>query len=530
LKNKDKANVAIRKAREYVLEGGEQILSGRVDTAHSISPSPGAAALATLALIGLGGQFEEQIQLGAQWLRQQRQLKGWGRFPGGDIDTEVTRLIETVLIGSQPGIINKLFLLSQAEDLSKMVLCLGEQAIPGLEGPEPDEIHLPKVLNEKVLQKLPTYGRPVVVAASLLAAKDMNQDGVAEAVEYLSKTQISDGSWSEDIVTTSLAIIALIRAQKESERTIKAGRWLVSKQYKNGAWAAFDQLHIWSIGWAITVLKEFPTTLEEDEWLKQAAQWLKAARNSDGSYGTTPPFTHPDLDDTSIALMGLQRFPEIDINPTVDLLLCLQNPDGSWGTFPSFDGVPPNIISTFPVYIKSPDVTVHVLAALQAQPTKSRQLAIKKGVEWLLERQLLTGEFPGVWFEGEIFGTAQTLELFSNLKFGQQDRLLAKKISNAQKKAVKFLLSRQNSDGSWGSSLIETALVLPGLIDYKGEEKVPEDIISKGIKRILKWQQPDGSFDPCYQGIYAKGWNYEEPITSALTALRALEKYKLLHD
>lgn len=237
-------NAAIQNARKFILEGGEQILSGQLDTAHSISPSPGAAALATLALIGLGGQFENQVQLGAQWLRENRQSKGWGRFPGGDPDTEVTRLIETILIGSQPGVINKLFLLSQAEDLSKMVLCLGEQAVPGLEGPEPDEIHLPKVLNEKVLQKLPSYGRPVVVAASLLAAKDMSQNGVRGAVEYLRKTQMADGSWSEDIVTTSLAIIAFIRAQKEGERTIRAGHWLASKQYENGAWAPVSRTNI----------------------------------------------------------------------------------------------------------------------------------------------------------------------------------------------------------------------------------------------------------------------------------------------
>lgn len=514
LKYLDRANEAILKARKYILEGGEQILSGQVDTAHSISPSPGAAALATLALIGLGLQFEKEVQLGAQWLRQNRQAPGWGKFPGGDPDKEITRLIETVLIGSQPGVINKLFLLSQAEDLSKMVLCLGEQAVPGLEGPEPDEIHLPKVLNEKVLQKLPSYGRPVVVAASLLAAKDMNQNGVGEAVEYLRQTQMADGSWSEDIVTTSLAIIALIRAQKEGERTIKAGRWLASKQYANGAWAAFDQLHIWSVGWAITVLQEFTTSQEENDWLQRAALWLKNGQNSDGSFGTTPPFTHPDLDDTSIALMGLQHFPELDTTPTIDLLLRLQNEDGSWGTFPTFTGIPPNIESTFPVYIKSPDVTVHVLAALQARSTKNTQQAIERGVEWLLERQLPTGEFPGVWFEGEIFGTAQTVELLSNLKSGRL----------AQQQAVKFLLSRQNPDGSWGSSLIETALVLPALIDYEGV--IPKDSITKGVKRILEWQLPDGSFESCYQGIYAKGWNYEEPITSALTALRAIEKYK----
>ncbi len=155
MKYRDEVKEAIRKAREYALEGGEQILKGRLDASHSISPSPGATALAILALLTLGEQFARQVQLGAQWLEQNRQNNGWGRFPGGEQDPEITRLVQTVLIGSRPGVLNKLFLLSQAEELSKMVLCLGEQPVPGLEGPEPDEIHLPKVLEEKVLKKLP---------------------------------------------------------------------------------------------------------------------------------------------------------------------------------------------------------------------------------------------------------------------------------------------------------------------------------------------------------------------------------------
>lgn len=520
---------AISKAREYALAGGEQILRGRLDDAHSISPSPGATALATLALTVLGAQFDRKVQAGARWLRENRNGKGWGRVPGGEYDPEITRLIQTVLIGSEPGPWNKLFLLSQAEELSKMVLCLGEDPVPGLEGPQPDEIHLPKVLDEAVLRKLPPYGRPVVVAASVLAAGSTTQSGIGQAVEYLRGTQMDDGSWSEDIVSTSLAIIALARVRPINEQVLRAGAWLAGKQYESGGWAAFDQLHIWSVGWGITAFKELESTPQEACWLERAAIWLKEGANRDGSYGTTPPFTHPDLDDTSIALMGLQHFPQIDTDQTANLLMGLQNEDGSWGTFPVFEGIPPYIQCTFPVYIKSPDVTIHILAALQANPERKRLASIRLGLRWLLEQQLPTGEFPGVWFEGGIFGSAQALELLSNIKRNRklEADLEIDEIDQAANQAFKFLISRQNPDGSWGSSLIETALALAALIDYGNI--LSQAILDNGVRKILERQRKDGSFAPCYQGIYAKGWNYEEPITTALTGMRALEKYRLLN-
>jgi|GEM_PF-4955764 len=63
-------NESLWRARGYVLEGGEQILSGQLDVSHSISPSTGATALATLALLVLGSGFEKYHQLGVKWLWQ----------------------------------------------------------------------------------------------------------------------------------------------------------------------------------------------------------------------------------------------------------------------------------------------------------------------------------------------------------------------------------------------------------------------------------------------------------------------------
>ncbi len=131
---------SLQKSRIFVLDGGEQILKGRLDDDHSISPSPGATALATLALLALGNGFEKNLQLGIQWLTENRQNQGWSKFPGGEPDPEINHLVQTVLAGSRRGVLARLFLLSQVEELSKMVLTLGERVVHGLEGPKADEI------------------------------------------------------------------------------------------------------------------------------------------------------------------------------------------------------------------------------------------------------------------------------------------------------------------------------------------------------------------------------------------------------
>ena len=60
----------IEKAQYFVGEGVEQILSGNCDEMHSVSPSPGATALAAFALLAVGRGFETAQQRGIQWLRK----------------------------------------------------------------------------------------------------------------------------------------------------------------------------------------------------------------------------------------------------------------------------------------------------------------------------------------------------------------------------------------------------------------------------------------------------------------------------
>lgn len=456
-------------------------------------------------------------------MRQQHH-GGWGKFPGDKPDEEITKIIEMVLEGSQGGWKARIRLLFQVRQFSYVILSLGQKVVPGLEGPTPEEILFPTILEDRVLAKLPPYGRPVVVAASLLASN--SQDGIQKGIMYLLDTQMTDGSWAEDIVSTSLSILALMsKSSGYSEQTQKAGRWLLQKQYSSGGWPAFDQLKIWTIGWAVCVFGETSQRPYDIPWLNQAVDWLKTGQNADGSYGSTPPYTHPDLDDTAVALIGLHQVLGEENKLGDNLLKQLQNTDGSWGTFPSFQGIPPNVASEFPVYIPSVDVSIHVLEALWRR-SRAQDERLWRGLNWILAQQDEHGAFPATWFEGSVYSTAQALELLSKWKFNWEKWKTARHILVARKKGQEYLINAQNSDGGWGS-VVETSLALAGLWRYA--RVVPREVLDRGVRNLLTVQNSNGSFEPSFKGVYAKGWNYEEPLTTALTAIRALQRYQRLY-
>jgi squalene cyclase len=515
---REDAKKGMEKAICFVEEGIQQILEDKLDEQHGVSISPGATAIASLCLLALGREFDNSQQAGVNWLIRHRQEEGWGKVLGAKTDPEITRVAQLVVQASQGGLLNKLSLIEKAKQLADIVLALGQDVVPGLVGPSPDEIRFPNILQNTVREKLPSYGQPVVIAAGLLAV-NQEQQGIDEGIRIIRESQMPDGSWAEDIVATSLCTLALFRFTRYDKAMQTAGKWLVQKQYKSGGWPAFDQLKNWAVGWTLAILdghKSFSS-----HTLNKAREWLCHAGNLDGSFGTTPPSTHPDLDDTGIALMALPSGCEVR-NRAIRLIRSLQNDDGSWGTFPSFKGTPPDIESCFPVYIQSLDVTVHIVEGLRKQRLQINDYCIQKSLHWILSQQKKDGHFQSVWFDSPIYATAQVIDLLSNLNFGWSTLRMVRQVHNARQKGVEFLLGQYNSKGDWGTSAVESALALYAL---KTERVLNRLVIDKTIQSILSRQTQVGSFVPAYQGIYAKGWNYEEPISTALTAIRVLDWY-----
>lgn len=204
----------------------------------------------------------------------------------------------------------------------------------------------------------------------------------------------------------------------------------------------------------------------------------------------------------------------------------MQNEEGSWGAFPSFTGVPPSIESSKPVYISCLDVTVHVVEALLRQGLSVGDPRVQKALRWILAQQKKDGLFQSVWFENAIYSSAQVIELLNNIKFGWNMFRVSRQTNSARQRGVEFLLHQCNPEGDWGNSVVETALAISALM--KSGVHFNETAYDRAVQSILNRQNQRGSFLLSYQGVYAKGWNYEEPISTALSVIRALQWY--VHD
>lgn len=236
---RDNARAGMEKAISFVEEGIQLIIQDQLDEMHGVSVSPGATAIASLCLLALGRGYEKSQQAGVNWLIRHQYKQGLGKVPNGNPDTEITRVAQLVIQATRGGLLSKLALIEKAQQLSDIVLTLGKDVVPGLVGPSPEEIGLPDILLRNVQEKLPPYGRPVVIAAALLAVNQERQ-GIEDGIRIIRECQMPDGSWAEDVVATSLCTLALFRFKNQDQAIRNTGNWLVQKQYQSGGWPAFD--------------------------------------------------------------------------------------------------------------------------------------------------------------------------------------------------------------------------------------------------------------------------------------------------
>lgn len=296
---------------------------------------------------------------------------------------------------------------------------------------------------------------------------------------------------------------------------------------------------------------------EEDSMLGRVSlPWILACQNR-----TVHPFTQaaaggwgwtnlsgavPDSDDTSSALLALDilrmrimrhqvqasQKREYDVRASLseDLskiesaaslgihwLLGLQNTDGGWPTFCRGWGA-------LPFDASGADLTAHVLRALNRwkgiplMPQRRIRKAIQRGFHFLQMRQRVCGAWIPLWFgnqdhpeeENPVYGTSRVLLAW--LELGQRDHFCVKR-------ALNWLEHSQNEDGSWGSSVEETAVATEVMCRY-GKKKAAE----RALKKIVEWVDTGYFRHASPVGFYfAKLWYYERlyPLIFLTSALGA---------
>jgi squalene-hopene/tetraprenyl-beta-curcumene cyclase len=221
---------------------------------------------------------------------------------------------------------------------------------------------------------------------------------------------------------------------------------------------------------------------------------------------------YPDVDDTAVVAMALDRFDRQRYRAAIDRaaewILGMQSSNGGWGSFDADNTY--SYLNYIPfadhgALLDPPtaDVSARCLSFL-AQIKSADRRRLSDGVTYLLRQQEGDGSWYGRWGTNYIYGTWSALCALQVLGID--------KGSPAIRRAVQWLLARQRADGGWGedgasywadqprgegkaSTASQTAWALLALM-AAGE--VDHPAVARGLRYLLASQTP--------QGLWEESW------------------------
>jgi len=220
---------------------------------------------------------------------------------------------------------------------------------------------------------------------------------------------------------------------------------------------------------------------------------------------------YPDVDDTAFVLMALQHITYTDqprlrraMEVGIEWMLSMQNRDGGWGAFDRDNDR--TILNHIPfadhnamLDPSSPDVTARVLECLGRFGWTTSDLRVQRGVEYLKRRQTPQGAWYGRWGVNYIYGTSGVLRALTAVRAQADDAI---------RRAVEWLRSVQHTDGGFGescSSYDEPAHMGQGestasqtawaLLGFLGTIPHDDAAVRRAVDYLLDRQNGDGSWD-----------------------------------
>ena len=220
---------------------------------------------------------------------------------------------------------------------------------------------------------------------------------------------------------------------------------------------------------------------------------------------------YPDVDDTAFVLMALQRvqYPDAPrmeraIRRGLVWLLSMQNRDGGWGAFDRDNDC--EILTKVPfadhnamIDPSTADVTARVVECLGRFGWPCSHTVIKRSLAFLLRDQHEDGSWYGRWGSNYVYGTGGVIRSLETVGLASREY---------SRRGVDWLISVQNPDGGWGESLAsyhhpelkgrgpstasQTAWALIGLM-AAGEIDSPA--VARGLEFLVSGQNSDGSWD-----------------------------------
>jgi squalene-hopene/tetraprenyl-beta-curcumene cyclase len=228
---------------------------------------------------------------------------------------------------------------------------------------------------------------------------------------------------------------------------------------------------------------------------------------------------YPDLDDTAVVVMSMDRFKHAVGGHAYDEAMArgrewiegMQSRNGGWAAFDAnnleyyLNNIP---FSDHGALLDPPteDVTARCLSMLaQLGETSDSSRQVAEAVEYLRRTQLDEGSWYGRWGLNYIYGTWSVLCGLNAVGVSHQDPMI--------RKAADWLVSIQNEDGGWGEDAVSYRL------DYHGLERAPttasqtawallglmaagevgHPAVARGVEYLMATQTEKGLWDEhCY--------------------------------
>jgi squalene-hopene/tetraprenyl-beta-curcumene cyclase len=279
---------------------------------------------------------------------------------------------------------------------------------------------------------------------------------------------------------TAIATIALSDArQPDDEPAIaRAVSWLLDKEVRNPADWQTRRPGLEPSGWHFQYRNEF----------------------------------YPDIDDTAMVVMALERSPEADephvqdaIRRGASWLLAMQNRDGGWAAFDV--DIDNQVLTKVPFADHNAmldpscaDITARVIELLGTLGHSADHPAITRGLDYLWRTQEPQGCWYGRWGVNYIYGTWQVLQGLKAIDFPMTHPALLR--------AADWLESVQQPCGGWGETCrsydepelmgtgaptaSQTAWATLGLI---AAGRASGEGVRRGIQYLLRTQAADGTWD-----------------------------------
>jgi squalene-hopene/tetraprenyl-beta-curcumene cyclase len=282
---------------------------------------------------------------------------------------------------------------------------------------------------------------------------------------------------------------------------------------------------VWDTAYAMFALGESGLAGDDPRLLK-AADWILSKEvRSRGDWAVKVPRVqpggwyfefnnefYPDVDDSAMVLLGLdkvknprERYQHDVCRRAIDWIFAMQCKNGGWASFDKdntrmvFQNIP---FADHNAMLDPPtvDITGRVLEMLAAYGVTKEDKRVKKAIQFILSEQQPDGSWFGRWGVNYIYGTMLVLRGLQAMGVDLHEPYV--------QQGAEWLRMVQNADGGWGetcgsyddpttrgigpSTPSQTAWAVMGLL-AAGDTR--SESVQRGILYLMETQRADGHWD-----------------------------------